>query len=202
LKIPGWVRQLTVATVLTASLFTALAPLPALAAQPIAQTAVSQQVEDVKVSAEQQQQAIDGSVSEMLQALQGKDLKVLGPRCIVSDSRCRADFDSLSKEAQDTYLKMPLAAKQAMARQLKGSFKILGFITLVNYRKAFENGEAFGKDTFKFATDQISKRERSGQLSAENARHARWFLQVSSRLTRAQRAALVRIINQDVKLAG
>jgi hypothetical protein len=189
------------ATTLTVSLVSALAPLPALAAQPISQTAVEMVQHDVARSEATQRQVVDGTIGEVMKDMAGHDLKARGPQCVDSDPRCRADFDSLTPEGQDAYRKMPFAAKQIMSKQLNGSYKIL-FIPVVNYRNAFIKGEAFGKNVFNFATDQINKKEKEGVLTAANAHHARWFLQISSRMSSAQRAALVRIINQDARLGA
>ncbi len=202
---PKSLHKLTLATALAVSLFTAVAPLPAFAATPVAHATIEatyeQQEPARKLDAQQQQQAVDGTVAEVLASLKGKDLKALGPQCVDLDAKCKADFETLTREAQEGYRKMPLVAKQTMAKQLSGGYKLLGFIPVVNYRKAYENGEAFGKNVFEFVTGKVNEKEARGELTPSNAHHARWFLQVSSRMTKAQRQALVRIVNQDVKLA-
>lgn len=197
---PGRWRQMVLASTLVVSLFAGLAPLPAFASQTVAQSAVAVQTVEASKSEAAQRQAVDGAVNDAIRALAGKDAKASGTRCIDVDAKCLSDYNQLSREAQEAYLKMPLVGKQIMAKQLSGSYKLLGLFPIINYREAYIKGEAFGKNAFDFSINEVSKREAAGKLSPSNAQHSRWFLQVSSRMNASQRAALVRLINQDVKI--
>lgn len=193
-------KQLVLTSTLVVSLFAGLAPLPALAAQPLAQTTVAAQTVEAAKSEVAQKQAVDGAVDDALKGLAGKDVKALGTQCVDIDPTCLADFGQLSREGQEAYRKIPLVGKQIMAKQLSGSYKLFGLIPIINYREAYVKGEAFGKNAFEFSINEVNKREAAGKLTPANAHNSRWFLQISSRMNPSQRAALVRLIARDVKI--
>ncbi len=108
----------------------------------------------------------------------------------------RGALAALPSEMQAEYAKMDPKAKHFMAGRLQGSKSVLG-ITVLNYRKAFVKGEAFGHNVFEYVSGKVDEKVAKGELTASQGEKTKSFLQACSHLTPAQRESMVAVLEYE-----